>query len=314
MLSDEDKASQLVLQPWVICSILFYHTTDEQQATNYQTANYQENPLMMIIEAGKLNKLYLKDLWLYRELFFFLAWRDILVRYKQTLIGITWSILRPVLTMVIFTIVFGQLAKMPAEGVPYPILVYAAMLPWHFFSSTLSEGGNSLVNNSAMISKVYFPRIIIPSTSMIVGLVDFIISFIILLLLMICYAHPPSLKLLSIPLFMSLAILVSLGVTFIISALNVKYRDFRYVLPFILQLGLYISPVGFSSTIIPDGWRLLYSINPMVGVIDGFRWAILDNTSLYLPGFCLSITVACGLFLFGFKFFRNMERQFADVI
>ncbi len=268
----------------------------------------------MIIEAGKLNRQYLKDLWLYRELFFFLAWRDILVRYKQTLIGITWSILRPLLTMVIFTIVFGQLAKMPTEGVPYPILVYAAMLPWHFFSSTLSEGGNSLLNNSAMISKVYFPRIIIPSTAMIVSLIDFIISFVILLLLMIWYTHPPSLKLLSIPLFMTLAILVSLGVTFIISALNVKYRDFRYVLPFILQLGLYISPVGFSSTVIPDRWRLLYSINPMVGVIDGFRWAILGNTPLYLPGFCLSITVACCLFLFGFKFFRNMEREFADVI
>ena len=212
------------------------------------------------IEAGKVNTRYYKDLWLYRELFFFLAWRDILIRYKQTILGISWSVLRPLLTMIVFTIVFGKIAKLPSGGVPYPILVYAAMLPWQFFSNTLSEGGHSLLGNERLISKIYFPRIIIPTTSMIVSCIDFLISSVILALVMFFYCYLPSWKVIFIPLFLLQAAVASLGITYLISALNVKYRDFRYVLPFILQFGLYISPVGFSSSIIPMKWRFLYSV------------------------------------------------------
>ncbi len=269
----------------------------------------------IVIEAGKVHKTYLRDLWIYRELFLFMAWRDILVRYKQTIIGIAWSVIRPLLAMIIFTIIFGTLAKLPSDGAPYAVMVYCAMLPWQFFSNTLNEGGNSLVNNSNMISKVYFPRIIIPTSSMIVSLVDFIISLVILAIIMGFYMFIPSWKCFFIIPFLFLAIVVSLGVTYLISALNVKYRDFRYVLPFIIQFGLYISPVGFSSSIIPDKWRLIYSINPMVSVIDGFRWSIIGNSQIiYWPGFLISSAVAIGLFFVGFAVFRRTEREFADVI
>jgi lipopolysaccharide transport system permease protein len=269
----------------------------------------------LVIESGRLERNYWKDLWHYKELFAFIAWRDILVRYKQTVIGIAWSVIRPLLTMIVFTIIFGKVAKLPSDGVPYPILVFAAMLPWQFFSNTLSEGGNSLIINSNMITKVYFPRIIIPTTSMIVSLIDFIISFAIMCVLLIFYLYAPSWKIIFFPGFLGLAILTSLGITFGISALNVKYRDFRYVVPFIIQFGLYISPVGFSSSVIPEKWRLLYSLNPMVGVIDGFRWSITgDNSIIYWPGFFLSLGVAILLFIIGIKYFRTTEREFADVI
>ena len=268
----------------------------------------------LVIEAGKINRQYFKDLLSYRELFLLLAWRDILVRYKQTIIGVAWSVLRPLLTMIVFTIVFGRLANMPSEGVAYPILVYAAMLPWQFFSNTVSEGGNSLVSNSSMISKVYFPRIIIPTTAMIVSLIDFLISILVLSSLMIWYQQVPTWRVVFLPLFLVLAAIAALGITYLISALNVKYRDFRHVLPFIIQFGLYISPVGFSSSVVPDKWRLLYSLNPMVGVIDGFRWAIIGNIEMYWPGFGLSVGLAVLLFAAGFGFFRRMEREFADVI
>lgn len=272
------------------------------------------NNYELTIEAGKINRRYFKDLWQYRELFLFLAWKDILVRYKQTVIGIAWSVLRPLLTMIVFTVVFGKLAKMPSEGVPYPILVYAAMLPWQFFSNTLNEGGNSLLGNEKLVSKVYFPRIIIPSTSMIVSLIDFAISAVILVAIMAWYMFAPTWKVVFIPLFLLQASVTALGITYLISALNVKYRDFRYVLPFIIQFGLYISPVGFSSAVVPEKWRLIYSLNPMVGVIDGFRWAILGNTTIYWPGFYASIAVTLVMFFVGFHFFRRMEREFADVI
>jgi lipopolysaccharide transport system permease protein len=269
----------------------------------------------IIIEAGKVHKRYFRDLWAYRELFFFLAWRDILVRYKQTIIGIAWSVIRPLLTMIVFTVVFGKLAKLPSVGAPYAVMVYCAMLPWQFFSNTLNEGGNSLISNSSMISKVYFPRIIIPTSTMLVSLIDFLISFLILVGIMMLYAFIPDWKIVFLPFFFALAILASLGVTYLISALNVKYRDFRYVLPFIIQFGLYISPVGFSSTIVPGKWRLLYSLNPMVGVIDGFRWCIIGTENIiYWPGFILSIAVAIILFFIGFTVFRKIEREFADVI
>ncbi|MDD5598418.1 MAG: ABC transporter permease [Victivallaceae bacterium] len=269
----------------------------------------------LTIEAGKLHTRYLKDLWVYRELFLFLAWRDILIRYKQTIIGVAWSVIRPLLTMVVFTIVFGKIAKLPDSGVPYAVLVYAAMLPWQFFANTVSEGGNSLINNSTLVSKVYFPRIVIPSTSLIVSLIDFFISVVIFAGLVVWYQFLPSWKTVFIPGFLLLACIAALGIVYWISALNVKYRDFKYVTPFMVQFGLYISPVGFSSAVIPEKWRLLYSLNPMVGVIDGFRWAIIGaQSNIYLPGFILSIGITVFLFISGFYFFRKVEREFADFI
>jgi lipopolysaccharide transport system permease protein len=269
----------------------------------------------LIIEAGRTEKHYWMDLWRYRELFYFLAWRDILVRYKQTAIGIVWALLRPLLTMVVFTIVFGKLAKLPSEGVPYPILVFAAMLPWQFFSNALSEASNSLVGNANLISKVYFPRLIIPASAVITSFVDFLISAVILVFLMVWYQFIPDWRILSLPVFIGIAFIVAMGAGLWLTGLNVRYRDFRYIVPFIIQVGLYISPVGFSSSIIPDEWRLLYSLNPMVGVIDGFRWAILGSESrIYLPGFLLSLTIVTGLLVFGVIYFRKTEKSFADVI
>ena len=269
----------------------------------------------LIIEAGRTESQYWKDLWRYRELFYFLAWRDILVRYKQTVIGITWALIRPFLTMVVFTIVFGQLAKLPSEGVPYAILVFSAMLPWQFFSSALSECSNSLVSNANLISKVYFPRLIVPASAVIVSFVDFLVSGMIMLGLMAWYNFVPSWRILTLPLFILIAFAASMGVGLWLSALNVKYRDFRYVVPFLVQFGLYISPVGFSSSIVLQKWRLLYSLNPMVGVIDGFRWAILGSESnLYWSGFTLSLGLVALLFVSGIWYFRKTERTFADVI
>jgi lipopolysaccharide transport system permease protein len=228
----------------------------------------------LIIEPGRTEKNYWRDLWRYRELFYFLAWRDILVRYKQTAIGVIWALLRPFLTMVVFTVVFGRIAKMPSNGIPYPILVFAAMLPWQFFSTSLSEASNSLVGNTNLISKVYFPRLIIPAAAVITSLVDFAISLGLLTVLMAWYGFLPDWRILTLPLWTVLAFLAALGPGLYLTALNVKYRDFRYVIPFIVQFGLFISPVGFSSSVVPDQWRLVYALNPMVGVIDGFRWAI----------------------------------------
>jgi lipopolysaccharide transport system permease protein len=268
-----------------------------------------------IIEADKPDGQYWKDIWIYRELFYFLAWKDILVRYKQTVIGILWAILRPFLTMVVLTVVFGKWAKMPSEGVPYPILVFAAMLPWQLFAGSFSESSNSLISNRNLISKVYFPRIIIPTSTIVVSLVDFLISAALLFLLMLWYGFWPTWRIISLPLFVFTAIASALGGGLWISALNVKYRDFRYIIPFIVQFGLYISPVGFSSSVVPPSLRLLYYLNPMVGVIDGFRWAILgNNIDLYLPGFLVSNLLLVLLLYGGLKYFRNTEKSFADVI
>ena len=268
----------------------------------------------LIIEAGRSEKQYWQDLWKYRELFYFLAWRDILVRYKQTAIGIFWALIRPFLTMVVFTIVFGNLAKLPSSA-PYPILVFAAMLPWQFFSNALTECSNSLINNANLVSKIYFPRLIVPTSSVIVSFVDFLISGMILLALMAWYNFVPSWRILTLPAFIIIAFAASMGAGLWLAALNVKYRDFRYIVPFIAQFGLYISPVGFSSSIVPEKWRLLYSINPMVGVIDCFRWAILGGEAqIYLPGFILSTVLVVLLFISGIWYFRKTERSFADVI
>lgn len=274
-----------------------------------------ENNYELIIEANKSRLHYYRDIWSYRELFFFLAWKDVLVRYKQTVLGVAWSVLRPFLTMVVLTVVFGKLAKLSSGGAPYAIMVFAAMLPWQYFSNSFSEASNSLIANSNLLTKVYFPRLIIPSTSVVVSLIDFMISLGIMCGLMIYYRFLPGLQILFLPLFLILASITSLGAAFFIASLNVQYRDFRYIVPFIVQFGLYISPVGFSSDIIPEKWRLLYSLNPMVGVIDGFRWAILGgNTQVYIPGFLLSMSVSFFFLFLGIRTFRKMERIFADVV
>ena len=269
----------------------------------------------IIIQPNKGLRNFWSELWAYRELFYFLAWRDILVRYKQTIIGIAWTVLRPLCSMIILTVVFGRIAKLPSNGVPYPVLVFSAMLPWQFFSGTLGMSSGSLISNRNMITKVYFPRIIIPSTAMVVSLVDFLISFVVLILLMLFYGVGVNWKIIVLPFLLILSVLTSLGTGYWICAMNVKYRDFRHVMPFIIQFGLYLSPVGFSSSVVPARWRLLYSINPMVGVIDGFRWALTgEEVSLYLPGFLLSILIAATLFITGAIFFTKTERKFADII
>ena len=273
------------------------------------------NQATLVIEAGRAERHYWRDLWRFRELFFFLAWRDILVRYKQTTIGIVWALGRPLLTMLAFTLVFSKLAKLPSEGVPYPILVFAALLPWQFFTSAFSGAGDSLISNAGMISKVYFPRLVIPASAVIVSFADFFISGAILAGLMTWYGFAPNLRMFTLPLFIFVAVAFAMGAGLWIAALNVKYRDFRILVPFVVQFGLYISPIGFSSTIVPEQWRLIYSLNPMVGVIDGFRWAILGgHTQLYWPGFLFSLCLVMVMLVTGIVYFRKTEKTFADVI
>jgi lipopolysaccharide transport system permease protein len=269
----------------------------------------------IVIEAGRTERQYWRDLWEYRELFLFLAWRDILVRYKQTVVGVTWAVIRPFLTMVVLTVVFGRLANMPSGGVPYPLLVLCGMLPWQFFSTAVSECGNSLVSNTSLISKVYFPRMTVPASSVITSLVDLLLSVGLLALLMVWYQYLPGPRVFLLPLFLLIAFAAAFGCGVWISALMVKYRDFRFVVPFVVQFGLYISPVGFTSEVVPEPWRLLYSLNPMVAAIDGFRWAVLGGTAaLYWPGFLLSLVVVGALLGTGIRYFRRTERTFADVI
>jgi lipopolysaccharide transport system permease protein len=270
----------------------------------------------LLIEAGRAEKNYWRDLWRYRELFYFLAWRDILVRYKQTAIGIAWALVRPFLTMLIFTFIFSRVAKLPAPGsIPYPLLVFAAMLPWQFFSTALSEASSSLIGNSNLISKVYFPRLIVPAGSVITSFVDFLITLGLMAGMMVWYGFMPDWRLLTFPLFMALAFASSFGAGLWLCALNVRYRDFRFIVPFIVQFGLYISPVGFSSNIVPEGLRLIYACNPMVGVIDGFRWSLLRGQSpLAGPSLIASALVTSVLCLSGVWYFRRTEKTFADII
>ncbi len=268
-----------------------------------------------VIEAGRAEKQYWHDLWRYRELFYFLAWRDLLVRYKQTVIGISWSLIRPVLTMLVLSIVFGRLGNMPSHGTPYPLLVFCGILPWQFFATALSESGNSLVSNSNLISKVYFPRIVVPVASVITSLVDLVISALFLGLLMIWYQHLPPVKALMLPLFVGVAFVAAMGIGLWVSALMVRFRDFRFIVPFAVQFGLYITPVGFSSTVVPPQWQLLYAMNPMVGVIDGFRWSLLGGQhALNSAAFAVSAGVAVLLVITGTWYFRRTERTFADLI
>lgn len=269
----------------------------------------------LIIEAGRTEKHYWADLWRYRELFYILAWRDVAIRYKQTVAGALWTIIQPLLTILIFTVIFGRLAKLPDENVPYPLLVLAGMLPWQFFSASLSTASQSVITNSNLISKVYFPRMIIPAGAVITAFVDFFISFVIMIAMMGWYHFWPSWRLLMLPLFMGIAFFAALGPGLLLTALTVRYRDIRFIIPFIVQFGLYVSPVGFSTLVVPEKWRILYAMNPMVGVIDGFRWATLGGYGrIHMEGFIVSGIVSLAMLLTGVFYFRKTERTFADVI
>jgi lipopolysaccharide transport system permease protein len=270
----------------------------------------------LIIESGRAEKNYWGDLWRYRELFYFLAWRDILVRYKQTAVGIAWAVVRPLLTMVIFTVLFSRIAKLHSDGsAPYALLVMAGMLPWQFFSTALSASSESVTGNSNLVSKIYFPRLIVPASSVITSFVDFIITLGLMAGMMAWYRFPPDWHLLMLPLFIALSVACALGTGLWLAAATVEYRDFRHILPFIVQFGLYVSPVGFSSSIVPAQWRMFYALNPLVGVIDGFRWSMLRGQSpLSWPSLLTSIALTALLCASGIWYFRKMEKTFADVI
>lgn len=273
-------------------------------------------PPLIVIESHGGGARYWQDLWRYRELLLFLTWRDVLVRYKQTVIGVLWSVLRPLLTMLAFTLVFSRIAKMPSEGhVPYSLMVFAALLPWQLFANAVYESSNSLLANADMISKVYFPRMIMPVSAILTALVDFLIALALFVLLMLAFGVWPTWKVLLLPVFLLLAVGTSTGLGLLGAAWNVSFRDVRYIIPFIVQFGLYVSPVGFSSNVVAAHWRLLYSLNPMVGVIDGFRWCLLgDGIAFYWPGFVIAVGVTVGLLVLGTAVFRGMERSFADKI
>jgi len=281
---------------------------------NMSKQNHKRVARETVIGPGHTERNYWRDLWLYRELFYILSWRDLKVRYKQTLIGVSWSVIRPFLTTVILTFLFSRVAHLNNPGgAPYALMVFAGMLPWQFFSNALSEAGNSLIYNSNLITKVYFPRLIIPASSVFTGLVDFFISFCILLLMFLWYGYWPDWKIVFLPFMITLSFLCALGFGLFLAALNVRYRDFRYVIPFLIQIGLYISPVGFSSSVISASYRWAYSLNPMTGIIDGFRWCLLGDP-LDINSFLISLIPVIIVTLVGIKYFRRVERSFADTI
>lgn len=273
-------------------------------------------PLPVItIESGRIIRHYWLDLWRYRELFFFMAWRDVLLRYKHMSIGFAWAVIRPFLTMLIFTFVFGKLAKLPSGGVPYPVLVYAGLLPWQFFATAFADAGNSLANKETIITKVYFPRIIVPASAVMVSFVDFLAGGTVLAGLMVWYGFIPNWHILALPLFMLIVFVVALGAGLWISALSAKYKDFRYVIPFVVQIGLYLSPVGFNTALVPEEWRTLYALNPMVGVIEGFRWSLLGvENARFASDVAMAATGALMLLLSGIMYFRRMERSLAELL
>lgn len=272
--------------------------------------------IVTVIQPGRQELNYWRDLWRYRELFYVLAWRDVAVRYKQTVIGAAWAVIRPFLAMVVFTVIFGRIAKLPSEGnAPYALMVFAGILPWTFFSTALTDASSSLIGNANLISKVYFPRLIVPIATVLVALIDLLVSFVIFVGIMVWYRFIPGWQIAFLPLFVLLAALASMGPALWITGLIVKYRDFRHIIPFVVQFGLYISPVGYSSNVIPERWRLLYSLNPVVGVIDGFRWCLLGGQSaLSFPSLAASLVVAALFLWLGVRHFRKAEASFADLI
>lgn len=268
-----------------------------------------------VIEHGQRERGYWREIWRYRELLYFLARRDISVRYRQTALGVIWVVLRPLLTVIVFTIVFGRLAGLARGDIPYSLLILAAMLPWQLCSGAMIDSGNSLINNGSLISKVYFPRLIIPLSALVTNLVDFLIASLLFVILMAWYGTPVHVNVLALPFFLLLSLATAFGIGLWVAALNVRYRDFRIIATFLVQLGLYISPVGFSSAVIPSEWRVLYSLNPMVGIIDGFRWSLLgDRTPMYWPGLVLSVVVTAILLGTALVHFRASEKSFADEI
>jgi len=271
---------------------------------------------VLVLEPGRAERNYWRDLWQYRELFAILSWRDVAIRYKQTVIGVAWALIRPLLTIIIFTFIFGRVARLPTVGtVPYPVMVFAGMLPWLLFSTILSDASNSLVSNANLISKVYFPRLIVPCAASFAALVEFGISFVLFVVMMLWFRVLPDYRIIFLPFFIVLAVLASVGPALYITALNVRYRDFRFIIPFVVQFGMYVSPIGFSSAVIPTKWRLIYRLNPVVGVIDGFRWCLLRGQSdLYLPGLYLNLIVIAAFLWVGVSYFRKTERTFADLI
>jgi lipopolysaccharide transport system permease protein len=272
------------------------------------------NPVLVLRPSKGFVRLNLADVWAYRELLYFLVWRDVKVRYKQTALGAAWAIIQPVMTMLVFSVFFGRLAKVPSDGIPYPVFAFAALLPWQLFAYALSESSNSLVGSQHLITKVYFPRLVIPISSVVAGLVDFAIAFIVLLVLMWYYGVAPTAAVVFLPLFILLAIITALAVGLWLSSLNVKYRDIRYTLPFLTQFWMFVTPVAYPSSLIPGKWRTLYGLNPMAGVVEGFRWALLGKAEGPGPLLAVSIVAVAALLIGGLVYFRRMERTFADLV
>ena len=269
----------------------------------------------IIISSKKTQKDKLKEVLKYKELITFLSWKDIIVRYKQTVLGILWAMIQPVVSMIVMTFVFGGVANMPSEeGVPYAVMVYSALLGWNFFSSAFTSTSNSLVANANLIKKVYFPKLALPISSVVTAFVDFLISFIVFVVIMIGYRYMPSIRILALPLFILLAFLLALGFGLFFATMNVKYRDIRYIVPVMIQFGMYISPVAYSSSVIPEKYSLIYSLNPMVGILDGFRWCVLPNSTLNIYSLLVSVMFAIVGLILGIKFFNNFESTFADLI
>ena len=271
-------------------------------------------PVHVIAPATGWVPIRLRELWEYRELLYFLVWREVKIRYKQTALGVAWAIIQPVFTMVVFTVVFSHFGKMPSDGIAYPVFAYCALLPWQLFAFALGESSNSVVANQRLITKVYFPRLVMPMASVCVGLVDFCISFVVLLGLMVYYQVTPGIAFWTVPFWALLAVVTALGVGLWLSALNVKYRDIRYTLPFLTQIWLFATPVAYSASIVPEVYRPFYALNPMVGVVEGFRWALLGNQGAALVSVMVSVGVVAVLLVTGLFYFRRMERTFADIV
>lgn len=277
-------------------------------------ATLDQIPEIIIRPSKGWVPLNLRDLWEYRELLYFLIWRDIKVRYKQTALGAAWAVLQPLLTMIIFSIIFGRLAGIPSDGLPYPVFTFAGLLPWQLFAHALTESGNSLVANQQLITKVYFPRLLIPMSAVLAGLVDFLIAFVVLIGLMLFYGITPTWAILFLPLFLLFALGTALAVGLWLSALNVEYRDVRYTLPFLTQIWFFATPIAYSSSLLPEPWRVLYGLNPMAGVVEGFRWALFGKVGGIEPLIVVSALVVCALLFGGMAYFRRMEKTFADVV
>ena len=271
-------------------------------------------PVLRLEPSRGFLRINLRAVWEYRELLYFLVWRDIKVRYKQTALGAAWAILQPVMTMVVFSVFFGRLAKMPSDGIPYPVFAYAALLPWQLFAYALSESGNSLISNQGLITKVYFPRLVIPISAVLAGLVDFGIAFAVLLILMLFYGIMPTAAILLLPLFIVFALATALAVGLWLSALNVKYRDVRYTIPFLTQIWMFATPVAYPSSLVPEPWRALLGLNPMAGVVEGFRWALLGKATPPGPILIVSVVAVIAMLVGGLLYFRKTESTFADIV